>query len=207
MKTKASVLTSAVLLIALSTVPSKATTVDYSFMNTIGGVAGAVTVQINGLTVGATSHASSVILLSYPSALNPQIIDAGTNLTMWGFQDVNTFTLDASGNLVSEDFDVAYEADGTVEVFTIDSITPPLHPEPATPSPIDFLGYGPYSSELGPGPYPNVVATVPGGVAPTPESATIQLLGFGLIGLGVMAFRRKLVALTVPLGGVRGFGL
>ena len=108
----------------------------------------------------------------------------GTTLTYWQFQDVNQFTLSASGSLVSEDFDVAAfpQCCGSpVDVFTIDSITPPLSPEYPTPSPIDFLGYGPYQTGIGSGPYPNAVATVP---APEPSAWAIALAGIGGILLG-----------------------
>src|SRR6202020_201790 len=130
----------ATIFFALSAVPAKATTVDFSFTDTIGGVPGTVTVAIAGLTDGTTSAASSVTLLSYPSALDPEIAAAGTNLTAWTYQDVNSFTLNASGALVAEDFEAAScptLCSNYVDLAVLDSVTPIGGVEaPGTPSPV-----------------------------------------------------------------------
>src|SRR5215472_1059873 len=171
---------------------ASATTLTLSFTNTIGGVTGTVSFEVQGLTNGTTSKATNVTLLTYPSALDPEINQEGTNVTLWTFQNVNSFTLDASGNLTAADFDAStFNLEGSVDVFVFDTITPPLPGEaPGNPSPLAFLGYGPYTGSLGSGPYPNAVVSVPTVGSTAPEPSGLVLLGTGLIG-GIGAIRWK----------------
>jgi len=164
----------------------------FSFANTIGNVSGTVTVEIMGLTNNTTGPAAQVILLSYPASLDPQVADAGTNVTNWAFQDANVFT-ETSGVLVGEDFVAAANPGGgsTVDALLLDNITPPPASSPLNPSPIDFLGYGPLFAPANPLPFVNAVETVPPiAGATTPEPSSQLLFVTGVLGL-VLVLRRR----------------
>lgn len=170
------------LLAAISAPYTQADTFTISFANTIGNVSGTVTVLITGLTNNTTGPALSVTLLSYPSALDPQVAAAGTNVLSWGFQNSNVFT-ETAGVLVGEDFNASATADNTVEALVLDTITPEKNP--LNPSPIDFLGYGPLNSTINT--FTKAVETVPSGAAQTPEPTALSLI---IIAIGLIVVRR-----------------
>jgi hypothetical protein len=174
---------------ALPSASAWADNFEISFTNTIGNVPGTVTLEVMGLTNNTTGPASSVTITSYPSALNPYIADAGTNVLAWEYQNSNVFT-ETAGNLVSESFGASDIAGGQVEAVVLNTTTNNLGNGPA---PIDFLGYGPLTSSINP--YIAAVETVPTSPVPVPAAAWLMLSGLG--GLAAMARKRSALDRTV----------
>jgi hypothetical protein len=89
-------------LICLSLGHAKADNFTFSFTNDAGNVSGTVTGEIFGLiNDGATHPATSVVINSYPPALNP--FDTNLTLTTWGTINANQF-IESSGLITFADF-------------------------------------------------------------------------------------------------------
>jgi hypothetical protein len=168
----------AVLFVAIGAPYALADDFTLSFINTVGNVPGTVTVEVTGLTDNATGAASSVTILSYPTALNPEVADAGTTATLWTFQDANQFT-ETAGSLVFADFVAATFADGTVVAITLDSSSTVVGIECPQNEHTEFLGFGPLT---GCGDTPVSAVQTAFTLAPavaTPEPDTFALTALG----------------------------
>jgi hypothetical protein len=175
------VLSALLLLIAASAPGARADDFTVSFTNTIGNVPGTVVVDITGLTNNTTGAAASVIILSHPTALNPQIADAGTTATLWTFQDANQFT-ETAGSLVFADFVASTIVDGTVAAIALDSSSTVVGIECPQNEHTALLGYGPLFS-CGGTPVLGVQTTfaLAPATAPEPSSVALMLAGIGFL--------------------------
>jgi hypothetical protein len=144
---------------------SQAGPVDFTFSYTgavnIGSVAGTVTGEIFGLTEGATSSATNVILDGYPASLGalspPDAV----------FSDVsaNSFTVSNSGQLTAADFN-AQDATDTF-VFILKYIGEESVLYDSSTGAFVFNAMGP----------DNITYTL---VQPIPEPSSVTTLGTGL---------------------------
>src|ERR1700691_4926172 len=104
-------LAASAMVISLACGTANASTLYFSFSNTIGDVAGTVTGEIDGLDPNGTSTPTAVLVDLYPAGLvafgsypTPvNVMDWTGGYTAGG--DTNTFTL-AGGNFVSGDFSI-----------------------------------------------------------------------------------------------------
>jgi hypothetical protein len=88
-------LMAAVLVLLMAVSPARADDFSFSITNTVGNVSGTVTGEILGLTDGTTGPAAEVLILSYPTALFPDVVAAGNdtmNTATWGPPFINSFT-------------------------------------------------------------------------------------------------------------------
>jgi len=173
---------SPLLLAAIGAPCALADSFTLSFTNTLGNVPGTVIVEVEGLANNTTGAASSVLILSYPTALNPEVTDAGTSATLWTFQDANEFT-ETDGSLVFADFVASTIVDGTVVAIALDSSSTVVGSECPQNEQTEFLGYGPL---YGCGATPVEAVQTSFTLAPstaTPEPGTLALtaLGVGLV--------------------------
>jgi hypothetical protein len=115
----------AAMAISLACGTAQASTLYFSFSNTIGTVAGTVTGEIDGLNPNGTSTPTAVLVDLYPAGL----VEFGSyptpvNVTDWtggntAGGDTDTFTL-AGGNFVSGNFSIV-DANGVNDQLYINS--------------------------------------------------------------------------------------
>lgn len=167
-------------------VPARAVTVDFSFNNITGSVAGTVTGAIFGLPFSGTGAASNIEIYSVPATLVPDLpalpFSIFTYASNLGEPIVaNSFTLN-NGSVTSALFQVFggyfdLNVAGKFNQLTINDYTP------GSTFPINYIG-----NQSG-------LAGVSFSTTPLPRS--LPLLGTGLALLGLFTWRRKRKALSL----------
>ena len=145
---------------------------DFSITNTTGNVLGTVTGEIvlpfNGN--GQSDFASEVLIETYPSRFAAPLSSVPLNVTDWPFQGGEDFAVQ-NGQLYYAVFEAVDRTDSSAYFFEILSYAP-SELESTLPN-LQLVGPATFSAH------------------PTPEPATLTLLGTGLIAIGGFSRWRK----------------
>jgi hypothetical protein len=146
---------------------SRATPLDFmfSFTGTVppGNVAGTVTGEIFGLTEGATSSPTNVIIDSYPAGLEPPSPPQTATTATGGAS--NTFTVNSMGDITAANYEV-FSSDQSFELRLNSGAS--FNELFNTSTNQDTTNQGGFSG---------TTYTL---VQPTPEPSTVTILGTGL---------------------------